>query len=327
MAPPASARFRRCLASVAALLGAAACAGPRAEPAAPAASAPAAPAPPAPSAKTASAAPAEAASAPPDRPSPCGELGCRTFESASAAFVAVLEQKPLILGIGEAHAQKGTEHVRSTTARFRDELLPALRGKASFLAVELMLPNPKCQKETKQVEKQQKPVTEPQAESNQNEYVLLGKRAKELGIVPDLLRPSCDDLTRITKAGAGDIGVMLETIARLTRDVSLSEVARNQKAAKDLLVVAYGGALHNDVAPRSGRETWTYGPDLTRATSGRYVELDLIVPEYIKDTESWTSLPWVKHYDRAKLGAKVVLFNPAPGSYVLVFPATPAPAP
>lgn len=250
----------------------------------------------------------------------CGELGCRAFDSVEQAFAAVLQKKPLVLGIGEAHAQKGTEKVTSTTKRFTDEMLPALKGKASFLAVELMLPNPKCKKETKQVEKQQKPVTEPQAETNQNEYVVLGKRAKELGIVPDLLRPSCEDLTRITQAGAGDIGVMLETIAKLTREVAVAELERNKKAGKELLVVAYGGALHNDAAPKAGRETWSYGPELSKATGDRYLELDLIVPEYIKDTESWTSLPWFKHYDAAKLGKKVVLFSPTPSSFVLIFP-------
>ena len=253
----------------------------------------------------------------------CGELGCRTFATVNEAIAVVLAKKPLVIGIGEAHAQKGTEGIPSTTKRFTEQILPTLQGRASFLAVELMLPNPKCQKETKQVAKQQKPVTEPQAETNQNEYVVLGKRAKALGLVPDLLRPSCDDLTRITQAGAGDIGIMLETIAKLTRETAVTELGRNKQAGKqELMVVAYGGALHNDVAPRPGRETWTYGPDLAKATGDRYLELDLIVPEYIKDTDTWTSLPWFKHYDRDKLGDKVVLFSPTPTSYVLVFPKT-----
>lgn len=282
-----------------------------------------APAPSAPPPPASAPAPAPTPKAEPSTTGDCGELGCKAFDDLDQAFAAVLEKKPLVLGIGEAHAQKGAENIPSTTKRFTESLLPALRGKASFLAVELMLPNPKCKKETKQVEKQQKPVTEPQAETNQNEYVVLGKRAKELGIVPDLLRPSCDDLTKITKAGAGDIGVMLETIAKLTREVAVTELERNKKAGKpDHLVVAYGGALHNDVSPRPGRETWTYGPDLSKATADRYIELDLIVPEYIKDTETWTNLPWYKHYDKAKLGSKVVLFNPAPRSYVLIFAAT-----
>lgn len=283
-------------------------------------------------------APTESAAAAPPSPKPepapaaaedskngeaCGEVGCRSFASPRDAFRAVLAQKPLALGIGEAHAQKGTEDIASSTKRFTDELLPELKGKANFLLVELMMPNDKCKKETKKVQKQQKPVTEPQAETNQNEYVVLGKKAKAEGIVPDLLRPSCEDLTKITEAGAGDIGVMLETIARLTKTVVTSELERNKKMNKDWMVVAYGGALHNDISPREGREAWTYGPALATATDQHYVELDLIVPEYIKDTEAWTSLPWYSHYDREKQGTKAVLFNPRPGSYVLIFPATP----
>jgi hypothetical protein len=252
----------------------------------------------------------------------CGELGCRAFESSQEAFSVVLESQPAVLGIGEAHAQKGTEDVPSSTKRFTDEMLPSLQKRASFLLVELMMPNPKCKKETKQVAKQQEPVTKPQAATNKNEYLVLGEKAKSLGITPDLLRPSCEDLERITKAGSEDISVMLEMTAKLTTQVVESELTRNQKAHKPLLVVAYGGALHNDISPRTGREKWSYGPDLSDHTAGRYVELDLIVPEYIKDAEPWTSLPWVKHYDRDKLGKKAVLFEVAPKSFVMVLPAS-----
>jgi hypothetical protein len=265
-----------------------------------------------------------ASATPPDpkKGEPCGELGCREFGNIEDAFAIVLESQPAVLGIGEAHAQKGTEEIPSSTKRFTQRMLPTLKGKASFLLVELMMPNPKCKKETKQVAKQQEPVTKPQAATNKNEYVVLGEQAKALGITPDLLRPSCEDLERITKAGAEDISVMLEMTARLTTDVVKSELARNQKAKKVALVVAYGGALHNDISPRTGREKWSYGPELTSHTASRYVELDLIVPEYIKDAEPWTSLPWVKHYDKQKQGNKTVLYEPSPRSFVMVLPSS-----
>src|SRR5690606_19555909 len=44
-----------------------------------------------------------------EAPEPCGELGCLRFASAEAAFRHLLAEKPLILAVGEAHAQKGTE--------------------------------------------------------------------------------------------------------------------------------------------------------------------------------------------------------------------------
>ena len=257
---------------------------------------------------------------------PCGALECRSFTTAREAFEVVLAARPLALGIGESHAQRGSEGVASATRRFTDELLPALAGKASFLLVELMMPNDKCKKETKQVARQQAPATQPQAATNQSEYVALGTRARALGIVPDLLRPSCDDLTRITQAGADDIDLMLRMTATLTTGVVSDQLDRDATAGKGLMVVSYGGALHNDVSPKAGHEAWSYGPALAHKTGGRYVELDLVVPEYIRDSEAWTSLPWYPHYDRARLGKRAVLLRVAPSSYALVLPES-APAP
>lgn len=271
-------------------------------------------------------APQSAASAAPKPPSApdnrCGALDCRSFDSPLAAFDAVLAEKPIVLGVGEAHALAGTEGIPSTTRRFTEAFLPKLAGNTSDLIVELMLPSAGCEQKKQEVAKRQEVVTKPQAESNQSEYVTLGHSARKHGIAPDILRPSCDDLTRITEAGPGDINVMLETIARLTKSKVEQLISLNEKDHKQAMVVTYGGALHNDVSPREGRETWSYGPALSERTHGRYVELDLIVPEFIKDTDSWRALSWYTHYDRDKLGDKTVLFKVAAHSYVLVFPLT-----
>ena len=310
-------RFRR----IAVALAATGCSGPTRP----------APKPPAPPQKVAAtpAAPAPSAEPAPDPAvagTPCGALECRSFDDPVQAFRAVLAaDQPQALGVGEAHAQKGTEDIPSSTKRFTEQLLPELRGQASDLIVELLLPDGTCKKTAQKVEKQQKPVTEPQAKSNQNEFVTLGKAARALGVIPDVLRPTCDELQRITEAGAGDIGIMLQTIARLTQKKVSTLLAQNAKDGKPAMVVAYGGALHNDLHPKEERAAWSYGPALAEATHGRYTELDVIVPEYIKDTEAWTSLPWVKYYDRAKLGDRAVLFQVSPRSWVLVFPETKQP--
>ncbi len=83
--------------------------------------------------------------------------------------------------------------------------------------------------------------------------------------------------------------------------------------------------MHNDISPRRGNEAWSFGPDLAKHTEGRYVALDLIVPEYIADTPPWRALPWVAHFDPAAHPEKTTLFNPEPGSFVLVFPRYPLP--
>jgi hypothetical protein len=253
----------------------------------------------------------------------CGALGCRLFDTPEAAFAAVLETRPVVLAVGEAHAQKGTEALKSTTARFTDTLLPMLKDRASDLVLELWVADGKCKKQQKQVAQAQKPVTEQQAATNQNEFVTLGDRSKALGIQPHVLVPSCEEYDRILAAKEDAVLEMLSMIARLSDKKARDLVERNRSAKADRMVVAYGGAMHNDLEPQKGREAFSFGPALETFTEKRYVELDLIVPEFVKDTPAWQSLPWYPHFDRNAHADKVRLYNPRPGSYVLIFPATP----
>jgi hypothetical protein len=258
---------------------------------------------------------------------PCGALGCTQFDTLAAALDATLASRPLVLGVGEAHAQKGKEGVASSAKHFTDEVLPLLKGRTSDLVVELMAPGRKpdgssCVETTAAVKEQQKVVTERQATTNQNEYVVMGEAAKKLGIVPDLLRPSCDELAAIQKAGDDMIPLTLETIARLTRVKveHLLERNRGSEVDRDKLVVAYGGALHNDLVVPPERASWTYGPALAKTTGGRYVELDLYVADFVEDTDAWKKLPWYPHWDRDRLGGKITVYRPSEGSWVIVLP-------
>ncbi|WP_437670922.1 hypothetical protein [Sorangium sp. So ce131] len=287
----------------------------------PAAAATSAPAAASPSASPA-ADPAAASAAPAPAPAsaaPCGALGCLAFDSPAQAFAHVLRGGPRVLAVGEPHAQQGSEGIPSATRRFTELFLPALAGRASDLIVELWMADPRCNKEkVAQVAKEQKAVTQSQAKDNQGEFLALGNEAKRLGIQPYLLEPSCEEYDAIVRAGPDAVTAMLEMIARLTAARAKALLARD--AASGKMVIAYGGALHNDVAPRPGRERWSFGPELSAFTGGKYVELDIIVPEFIKDSETWRALPWYPHFDRERHPDKAVLFNPTPGSYVLIFP-------
>jgi hypothetical protein len=251
----------------------------------------------------------------------CGELACLRFATPEQAFEKVLSTDPRVLAVGETHAQKDLPPgVTSSTKRFTERLLPVLaRRGASDLVVELWLGNASCKREVKEVAKRQEPVTTTQAATDQNEFIALGDAAKKLGVAPHALVPSCDEYARILDAGSGDIDAMLTMIARLTGDDLEKLTAAHAQDGK--LVVAYGGAMHNDLAPRAGFEAWTFGPRLAKATGNRYVELDLVVPEAVKDTDAWRSLPWFKSYDPKMQGpGETLLLFVAPGSYVLVFP-------
>lgn len=265
------------------------------------------------------ASPAPAPSAAPAAPTyrECGDLNCKAFASSEAAFDYVLGEQPRVLAVGEAHAQSGGPGGASSTKRFMDQLLPRLAPRASDLVIELWVANGSCGKVEQKVATQQKAVTAPQAATNQNEFMELGRRAKALGIMPHALVPSCEQYQTISGAGAADIEEMLKMIKSVTQHDVETLLAQR---APERLVVAYGGAMHNDLAPREGRADFSFGPELKAATKDHYVELDLVVPEQIKDTESWHALPWYDHYSLEKAGSESYLYSWAPHAYVLLFP-------
>ncbi len=249
----------------------------------------------------------------------CGALQCKAFATTEAAFDHVLADSPRVLAIGEAHLQSALPKLPSTTRRFMDTLLPRLAPRATDLVIELWTANGSCGKVEQQVQKQQQAVTAPQASTNQNEFLELGHRAKVLKIQPHALVPSCEQYAKISGAGARDIEEMLSMLKEVTqRDVQKLLALRDPQR----LIVAYGGAMHNDLLPRSGRETFSFGPELARATGDSYVELDLVMPEQIGDSEAWQALPWYPHYDRAGSGKEAFLYSWAPHAYALIFPRT-----
>lgn len=252
----------------------------------------------------------------------CSGHTCYRFAQARQALVPLLlHEKAQLIAFGEAHAP-ATFRDRTTVKRFTDDLLPTISDGSSHLLLELLLPpEGGCQKEKEAAQKESDQVTEGQAESNQNEYLALGKVAREQGIVPDILRASCDDLARIA-APDGGVFAMMETIATLSAE-SLKTRLRSTKKGRPM-VLAYGGALHNDAVPRSGRESWSYGPALLDDTKGRYLEIDLVIPELIGDSESWQSFAWYDAYQALEDRSGAVLMKWGDKSYTLFFPPSPS---
>jgi len=243
--------------------------------------------------------------------------GCFRFATPQAAFQHVLALRPTILGIGESHAP-ADKGVASSTARFTNQLLPLVAPAASDIVVELWAPDPRCTKEAKAVASAQRPIIEAQAETNQNEYVVLGTEAKAAGMTPWLLRPTCDDFTMLADAGADSIGAMLELVKRLTA----SKITQLHARRPDRIVIAYGGALHNDLSPPESTRPYSFGPELDQLVPGRYVELDLIVPEFVKKTQVWEKLPWYASFQAAQTRDGTTLYQTGERSFVLVFART-----
>ncbi len=252
---------------------------------------------------------------------PCGPMRCAQYDTPAAAFLAAIEGAPRIVAVGEAHAPKGAK-APSSARRFTEEILPLLAGRASDLVVELMKPPTGCAPRVAEVREAQAPVTARQAATDQDEYLAMGEAARRLGVVPDLLRPTCADLDAISAAGDDAVDASLRTIARLTAEKvkKLAERDRTSAADASKMVLSYGGAIHNDREPTAERRAWSFGPELDAYAGGRYVAVDVYVPEFIDGSELWTKQPWYTHYDAARMGDKATLFTVGERSYVLIMP-------
>jgi hypothetical protein len=282
----------------------------------------------APTSESASAAPSvpvQSASAPSASvPDSCGALGCELYGSAREAMAAVLADRPLVVAIGEAHAQKGSDGIDSSAKRFTAELLPLFKDRASDLVVELLLPPSKqCAAQTKEVKKRQEPVTQKQAAGDQNEYVAMANAARAIGIVPDLLRPTCEDMAKIAEAKPEDaVPRMLETIKRVTvTQVSALLARKDHDPAK--LIIVYGGAFHGDPDPPPTRAAYSFASELAASVGGRYAAIGLFVPEFITDDDAWKQFPWYAHFDKHAHPEKVTMFRPRADASVIIFAATP----
>lgn len=267
-----------------------------------------------------------AASAPPPTVAgPCEGAPCEVFPSAEAAVQKLLDTKPRIMAFGESHAQKDGPKLPSTTKRFTEGMLPLFKGKATDLLIELWVANGSCGKATEQkVATQQKAVAAPQAETNQNEFVTLGNVAKGLGVRPHVLVPPCDEYAKILDAGAGDVDAMLQMIARLTANDMRTFLEKTE--GKESLLLAYGGALHNDVTPKKGHEAWSFGPEMEKKLGAKYMEIDLVAPEGIRDTPAWQGLAWYGKYKPERHTQGAVLMTLGPSSYAVFLPKS-APVP
>jgi hypothetical protein len=124
---------------------------------------------------------------------------------------------------------------------------------------------------------------------------------------------------------------MLGLVKRLTQAKVAQLHARNRAGTvadggvQSKTVIAYGGALHNDLSPPEATKEYSFGPQLDRLTGGRCIELDLIVPEYVKKTPAWEKLPWYAAFEAdraARPRDNATLYVVGERSFVLIFPSS-----
>ena len=238
------------------------------------------------------------------------------YPSAAAAVQALLASNPRMVAFGEYHQQKKTAQIPSALRHFIREILPALRAAgATDLVVESWITTGSCgEVERKTVAQVDKATQRPA--STENEVVALLRRAKQSGIEPHILQVACKDYQAVFGSGRVDYDRLL----RLTRDQLETQIRAALQRPGSRLVVSYGGALHNDLRPPPDLSPYAFGDAIARAVDGRYLEIDLYVPEYIEKDASIRREPWYQQYCRAYRPKLVVVIQRGPGSYALIFP-------
>jgi hypothetical protein len=241
----------------------------------------------------------------------------QTFATPGAAMAAFLDGATGVVAFGELHQTAKTASVRSTIARFTDEVLPAIAPRAAHLIVETWVSRGACGEPEKHVTEDVARTTErpPQTE---NEIVRLLRRAKELGVAPHLLDVDCHEYQTLQVGDHVDYDRLLQlTRAHLQR--AIEQALALPHAADRPLVLVYGGALHNDLAPAPALADYSFGPAIDRLTNGAYREVDLYVPQLVDALPALRAEPWYPVWvDSRRPGATLMIWR-GPRSAVLLF--------
>ncbi|HEY7376277.1 MAG TPA: hypothetical protein VIF57_29210 [Polyangia bacterium] len=250
----------------------------------------------------------------PDAPAP------RAVKAASArAAVETLMPDPGgVIAFGELHQTRATAKVRSSLARFTDEILPVIAPHTSHLIVETWITRGACGEVEAQVTKEVARTTERPVET-ESEIMKLLRRAKELGVAPHVLDVGCDEYKVLAgQGGAVDYDKLL-TITNQHLERAIGQGLLLARAPGRPLVIVYGGALHNDLHPDPSLAKYTFGRHVHAATRGAYREVDLYVPEMIDTSPVARRQPWYRAWQGAGGGAGVVVIERAPRSSIVVF--------
>lgn len=249
----------------------------------------------------------------------CGPLSARAYPDARSAFEAAIAGSPSVIGIGEYHEVEGRgPRVPSALHRFTRLLLPSLRGKAAHLVAETWIKAGRCGEVEKQAVAQiEKESKRPAA--TEDEVTAMLRRAADLGIEPHILKVECDDYADVLDA-SGDIDnvKLLALVARLLQEKALDLAGRERASGRS--VVLYGGALHNELQPSEDLAPFSFGPALSRALSGRYRQVTLLVPEIVEADPTARQESFFECMQRHASADRAPLIGRGEASRYLVFP-------
>jgi hypothetical protein len=255
---------------------------------------------------------------PPSPMAPGAPLVAEKFVSPAGAMHAFLDHATGVVAFGELHQTVKTAGIRSSIARFTDEILPAIAPRASHLIVETWISTGRCGETEKKVTADVGRTTERPAET-ENEIVRLLRRAKELGVTPHVLDVDCHEYqTLVGKGGEVDYDRLL-TITGQHLGRAVEQALALPRPPDRPLVLVYGGALHNDLDPNPELAKYSFGPAIDALTHGDYHEVDLFVPELVATYPALRAERWHQVWSKTRATPGATLVRRQTRSAVLLF--------
>lgn len=245
------------------------------------------------------------------------------YDDLGAALRAVIPADARVIGFGELHARTDRVNVPSALARFTDAGLPAIADKLSDLVVETWIVDGKCgsaatEATAKITTTMRRPI------ETKSEIQVLAESARKAGIQPHAMRVGCADYEKIAPTGK-DVApeeMLTLTTRELGRIATEAVAHRDAEAGHRPWIAVYGGALHNDRFPDAGVADWSYAAKVDAATAGKFVEIDLIVPEFAAADPASQKQPWFPLVGAAD--ARLHVWKRGERSFVIVLPRTKA---
>ena len=247
----------------------------------------------------------------------------RVADVGAAIREILAADHPRVIGFGEIHSRTDRAHVESSLAHFTAEVLPVVKDQLSDLVLETWIVDPHCGKQaTTATAAVESTMRRPAA--TKSELGQLVDAARAAGIQPHAMRMTCADYARVAPEGKPvAVEVMLDLVTRELGRIAIEAVVhRDHHHAPRRLIATYGGALHNDLYPQGGVAQWSFAGRVDGATSGRYVEVDLYVPELARADATSQKAAWFPLLDDAGPD-HVVVIERGPRSYIVLLPTTP----
>lgn len=242
------------------------------------------------------------------------------FDLPKEALARALESRPRVIGFGEYHEQAGGPDVVPPMARFTLGMLDTIAPFTSDLVFETWIADRRCGKKQVRVNKTVKKQMKRPVHQETTMMKLL-KKARKLRIQPHRLQFSCKEYKSLLDKKTKRVVYpnLLRLITKKLGETTEKILAvHKKKKYKRKVIAIYGGAFHNEKHTYDQYAQISYVKAVEKATGGKYVEIDVFVPEIIKGNKRLSKEKFYPLFEQLASDKKVLLIERGDKSFIMI---------